>query len=37
MPHGIILNIFRCGHCKKLEPTYAEVANELAAQGSPSK
>lgn len=23
-----------CGHCKKLTPIYAEVADELAAQGS---
>lgn len=32
----IIINK-RCGHCKKLNPIYTEVADELKAQGSEGK
>ena len=31
------MTYFRCGHCKKLTPIYAEVADALEAQNSPGK
>ena len=33
MLHGNKISYLRCGHCKKLEPVYKEVAAELHEEG----